>query len=183
MSNIRVSIRYAEALMTSAEEQKLFDRIVDDVELIDGMIHDSREFLLFLKNPVVDRAKKWTVLEELFGKKLHSLTMGFLRLLAEKGREEILPDFCTRFFDLRDERLGIVNVSIRAATELSKDQQKSIQKRFEELTKKSVRLAVNVDQDLKGGFLARVGDTVFDGSVKRQLELLRKRFIEGVGVN
>jgi len=183
MANIRLATRYAEALMMSAEEQKVLDRVAAEMEMLDRMLQNSREFLLFLKSPVISREKKQAVLGEIFAKQLHALTMGFLRLLAEKGREEILHDICTRFFALRDERLGIVSVNVRSATELSKDQQKNIQKRFEGLIKKSVRLAVNVEKDLKGGFLARVGDTVYDGSVKRQLEMLRKRFAEGVGVN
>ncbi len=183
MANIRIATRYALALMSAAEEQKLVDRVVENMETLDRLVRESREFLLFLRNPVINREKKKAVLQEIFTKAFHPLTLGFLELLAEKGREWILEEICTRFFALRDDRAGIVNVHINAATDLTKEQQKSIQQRFEEITKKNVRLEISVARDLKGGFLAQVGDTVFDGSVKRQLELLRKRFGEGVGVN
>ena len=72
---------------------------------------------------------------------------------------------------------------MRAATELTKDQQQTIVKRFEGITRKKIRVAFSIDKQLKGGFVARVGDTVYDGSVRRQLELLRERFAEGVGRN
>lgn len=183
MANIRVAARYAEALLTAAEEQKLLDRVAADMMALEETMRKSREFSLFLKNPIVKREKKQRVLAELFGKTLHAMTVGFLVLLAEKGREEFLHDICTQFFALHDARLGIVNVKIRAATELSGDQQKLIQRHFEGITQKKVRLQMSVEKELRGGFLARVGDTVFDGSVKRQLELLRERFAEGVGVN
>jgi F-type H+-transporting ATPase subunit delta len=87
------------------------------------------------------------------------------------------------YFKLRDDRLGIVALDVRAATELSKSQQQTIVKRFEEITQKKIRVAFSIDKQLKGGFVARVGDTVYDGSVQRQLELLRDQFAKGVGRN
>lgn len=183
MPDIRAAKRYAEALISAAEEQQLLDRVTDDMQMLERMMKESRDFSLFLKNPVIKRGKKEIILEELFGKKVDTLTLSFIRLLAEKGREDILGEVTTQFFALRDVRLGIVAVEIRAAEDIAKDQHKKIQERFEGLTNKKVRLAFSVDRQLRGGFLARVGDTVFDGTVKRQLELLRKRFEEGVGPN
>ena len=182
MANFRIATRYAEALMTAAEEQQVLNRVASDVETLDRIIKSSRHFLLFLKSPVINREKKQNVLSELFGKKLHALTLGFLQLLAEKRREDVLGEICEQFFSLHDTQRGIVGVGIQAATELTKEQQNVIQKKFEEITKKSVRLSVRMEKDLRGGFLARVGDTVFDGSVRRQLELLRERFAEGAGI-
>ena len=88
-----------------------------------------------------------------------------------------------RFLELRDERLGVVNVKVTAGAELSAEQQKTLQARFADLTHKTVNMDVNVDASLLGGFLARVGDTVFDGSIKRQLEMMRQRFLQGTGTN
>lgn len=183
MADIRAAKRYAEALMSAAEEKKLLDRVTEDMQTLGRMVSESREMILFLKSPVIRTEKKAAILREILGKKLHDLTMSFVILLAEKGREGILPEIGTQFFALRDERLGIVSVEIKAAEEIPKDQHDRIQKRFEGLTQKKVRLAFSIDKQLKGGFLARVGDTVFDGTVKRQLELLKERFDKGVGPN
>jgi F-type H+-transporting ATPase subunit delta len=84
---------------------------------------------------------------------------------------------------MRDELLGIVTLELRAAVDLTSDQQKTIAKRFEDMTRKRIRIVFSVDKQLKGGFVARVGDTVYDGSVSRQLELLRSRFTEEAGRN
>lgn len=183
MANVRVARRYAEALMSGAAERRLLDTIAADLESLSQTLQASREFELFLRSPVISKEKKRTVLEEMFARKLHEVTVSFLKLLAEKGREDLLRDILTECFRLRDEQLGIVGVEIKAAGELTKEQTQQIQKKFEGLTQKNVRLAFSIDKQLKGGFLARVGDTVFDGSVKRQLELLRERFAEGVGSN
>ncbi len=183
MTNVRVARRYAEALMNTAEEQKEIEHVAADVEMIDRLTRDSREFHLFLKSPVIKKEKKQTVLLEIFGKKTCSLTNDFLRLIAEKGREDLLSDIIQQFLLLREEKLGIVSVTIKAAIGLSKDQEEKVRRHFEGMTGKKVRLAFSLDKQVIGGFVARVGDTVYDGSVKRQLQMLRERFAEGVGSN
>ncbi len=183
MRQYRVARRYAEALITAAEQKNLLEKISGDCEMLQRLLTQSRELQLFLKSPVIKRDRKREALQGMFAKKVDAVTMSFLDLLTEKGREDILADILQQYFALRDDRLGIVNVEIKAATELSKDQHESIRKKFEGMTRKNVRLAFSLDKHLKGGFIARVGDTVYDGSVKRQLELLRERFAEGVGSN
>ena len=164
--------------MELAEEQKQLDRIVQDMELLQQIATGSKDFVLFLKSPMVKKEKKKAVIRELFQSKLSPLSLDFLMLLCEKGREDILRQMITQFFILRDEKLGIVAVNVKAATELSKDQFDQIQQRFESITKKRVRISFNLDTFLKGGFIARVGDTVFDGSVRHQLERMREHFLE-----
>lgn len=183
MRNSRVARRYAEALMSAAEEQKSFDAVVADMESLDRLLKESREFELFLRSPVIKTEKKKMVLQEIFKKKLSALTASFLDLMAEKGREALLKDIIRQFFVLRDEQLGIVPVEIRAAVQIPGDQRERIRKRFEQLTKKSVRLAFSLDKQVKAGFVARIGDTMFDASVRHQLEVLRKKFSQGNGVN
>ncbi len=179
MISTRITRRYAQALIGLAEEQKQLDRVVQDMELLQRTAKESKDFVVFLKSPVIKKEKKKEVIGELFKNKVGTLSLNFLFLLCEKGREEILPHMITQFFMLRDEKLGIVSVDVKAATELSKDQFDQIQKRFESMTKKKVRISFNLDKQLKGGFVARVGDSVYDGSVRHQLELMRHRFIDG----
>jgi F-type H+-transporting ATPase subunit delta len=161
MSNMRIANRYAEALMTAAEELHLLTKVSDDLAGIRQIIQESHEFQLFLKSPVIKAEKKRQVFEATFTKSVQPLTLEFLSLLAKKGREDTLP-------------------SITAAADLSNQQTTQLEKRFEAYSKKKVRIAATVDKQLIGGFVVRIGDTVFDGSVKRQLELLRHRFVEEI---
>jgi F-type H+-transporting ATPase subunit delta len=165
--------------MEQAEELKQLDRVVQDLELLRQITKDSKDFSIFLRSPVIKRERKKEIFSELLKDKISALTLEFLVLLCEKGREDIVLSIITQFFLLRDERLGIVHVEVKAATELSKEQFDNIQKRFEHITKKKVRISFNLDTQVKGGFVARVGDTVFDGSVRHQLELMRQHFTEG----
>jgi F-type H+-transporting ATPase subunit delta len=183
MSAYRVARRYAEAALELAEEQNQGERLAADLEVVWKVMKESREFIGLLKSPVISKDKKRALLAEIFRSKLSVFTFNFLNLIVDKGREDVLDDIIKEYYKLRDDRLGIVTLEVRAATELTKDQQQTIVKRFEGITRKKIRVAFSIDKQLKGGFVARVGDTVYDGSVRRQLELLRERFAEGVGQN
>jgi F-type H+-transporting ATPase subunit delta len=183
MSVYRVARRYAEAALELAEEQKQGQRLAEDLEIIQKAMKESREFLAMLKSPVISKEKKRAVFTAAFKSRIGALSFNFLNMILDKGRENVLGDIISEYFKLRDDRLGIVTLDVRAATELSRSQQQAIVQRFEEITQKKIRVAFSIDKQLKGGFVARVGDTVYDGSVQRQLELLRDRFAEGVGRN
>jgi F-type H+-transporting ATPase subunit delta len=180
MSVFRVARRYAEAAYGLAEEQQLGNRFAEDLALLQETMRSSREFVAFLRSPVISKDRKRSTLSELFKSRLSGFTFGFLNLLVDKGREDVLHDIVLEFFRLRDERQGLVVLDVRSATEMDENQQKTMVKRFEAVTGKKMRAAFRVDRELKGGFVARVGDTVYDGSLLRQLELLRERFAEGV---
>jgi F-type H+-transporting ATPase subunit delta len=180
MSTLRIANRYAEALMTAAEERHVLKNVGDDLAEIQQTLKGSREFQLFLKSPVIKKEKKRQVVEAVFGKSVQPLTLQFLSLLLEKEREDVLASIIEAFFRMQDEALGIVNVHVNAATELSSQQLAQLERRFETYSNKKVRIDVNLNSQLIGGFIARIGDTMFDGSVKRQLELLRMKFAEEV---
>lgn len=176
MSHYRVARSYAEAFMDLAEEKKLLDRVAEDLRLIQRSATASKELAIFLKSPVINREKKESIFAELFRSSVSPLTMNFLSLLTEKGREDILLEIIEQFFSLSDERMGIVHVEVKGVVELTDDQNKQLRQRLETYTKKKVRFSFSIDRQLKGGFVAKVADTVFDGSVKRQLELMKERF-------
>jgi F-type H+-transporting ATPase subunit delta len=177
MTSVRIANRYAEALMTTAEESHILKNVSDDLVLIQRILLESREFQLFLKSPVIKAEKKHQVFTTTFKNSVQPLTLEFLFFILRKGREDTLQSIIEAFFRLQDESLGIINVHVTSAAGLSKEQTDRLEQHFEALSKMKVRMAMEVDAKLIGGFVARIGDTVFDGSVKRQLELLHQRFI------
>jgi F-type H+-transporting ATPase subunit delta len=183
MGAYRVARRYAEAASELAEEQHLSEQVALDLDMVRNTLKNSRELVAFLKSPVISKEKKNSVLSDLFRTKVTSFTFSFLALLLEKGREDVLVPIIDQFFKMQDDRLGITELEIQSASELTGDQQKAIVKRFETITGKTVRVTQTVDKELIGGFIARVDDTVYDGSVQRQLELLRARFAGDAGSN
>ncbi len=183
MKSTRVARRYAQALLEMAEQEKVLERVLKDAALLQNTIEGSRDLRSFLKSPVIKGETKITVVKSLFEKQVAPLTMNFLFLLVNKKREDVLPEIIAELLRLSDERQGIVTLELKAATDLSADHQSAIARRFEKIVGKSVRVQFSVDGSLRGGVVARLGDTVYDGSVRRQLEKLREQFASGVVSN
>jgi F-type H+-transporting ATPase subunit delta len=173
MSNVRVATRYASALMELTNEQKKSDAIVKNA------IDVSRELRNVLASPVVAKDKKQTIIRDIFKKKISEVVLGYIQEIVVKGRENVLREILAQYFVLRDEQLGIVRVNVKTSIEFSAKQEKDLVKQLETMTKKKIEIVFSLDKTIKGGFVARVGDTVLDGSVKRQLEILKIKLKQG----
>lgn len=182
MKHTRVARRYARALMMAAVERNILDRTAADILVLEKTLASSRELRLLLASPVVSVQKKSGILTEVFAKAISRETLAFLHFLVEKNRESLLPEVMEQFNALRDERLGIVTVDVRAAVELAPSQEKSLQSHLEVYTGMKVRVRFSLDKSIKGGLLVQIGDTVLDASIRRQLERLREQFISGGAV-
>ena len=179
MSNLRVAQRYAVALNDSAPNQNQLDALAGDFATIRATLQGSHDLRLLLASPIVPAAKKASVFRALFGNLIGKSTMDFLGLLIAKRREALLPDIILQFHALRDERMGIVTVDVASAIAFTDVQQRNLESRLEQYTRKKVRIRFALDKAVKGGIVVRVGDTVIDTSLRRQLEMLRERFVAG----
>jgi F-type H+-transporting ATPase subunit delta len=170
-------------LMAAAVEENTLERTGADLELIGRVLGESRDFRLLVVSPVISTARKSEVFSAVFGGRVGHSTLAYLLLLIKKNREEILPAMIEEFRILLNRRLGIQEVDVTAAVELSKAEQEAITARLQAHTGKKVCLKVRIDPGIRGGLVVRVGDTVLDASVSRQLELLRERLAAGAPVN
>ncbi len=179
MSNVRAATRYATALLGVALERNEMEAVGKDVDYLQGLVSGVPGFAQFLRSPVINKEKKKRTLRELLAGKTGETVSAFVLLLASKDRESILGEIVRQFHRLRDERLGILNVTARSAVAFSPEQEKNLGDQIGKSTGKSVRLKVERDPALIGGFTVQYEDTVWDASVRRQLELLRERLIGG----
>lgn len=179
MKHARVASRYAAALMGAAEESKAVETVARDLTSLRATLASSRELQRMLDSPIIASVKKLAILRELFDSRFGPLTMQFLALLVEKGREGALSAAIERWFTLHDERLGVVNADVTTAVALSADQLRTITAKLERTTGKTVRIRAATDTGIRAGLIVRIGDTVHDGSLRRQLERLRERLVTG----
>ncbi|MDR3627684.1 MAG: ATP synthase F1 subunit delta, partial [Ignavibacteriaceae bacterium] len=103
----------------------------------------------------------------------------FLKFLVDKNRESLLEIIVKIFLELKDEQDGIVTVEVRAPESFTGEQLEKFKGNLEKTLNKKVRLNLKIDSDIIGGFIAKVDDTVFDASLKHQLELLKKQLLKG----
>ncbi|ARA94333.1 MAG: F0F1 ATP synthase subunit delta [Bacteroidetes bacterium] len=182
MSDTIVARRYAQALYEQAREARQVEQIDEDVELIRQALADSRELVRLFESPVIPREKKQAVVNQLFGPRVQPLTLRFLTLLIEKEREGLFAAIVQAYRRLRDEQQGIVEAQARVAQPLAEDEEKKLREALEAITGKRIRLRTEQDPSLLGGVVIRVGDTVYDGSVRHQLRTLREKLEQGAFV-
>jgi F-type H+-transporting ATPase subunit delta len=179
MSQIRAATRYATALLGVAVERNELDAVAGDVGFLDRAIAGSPDLSAFLRSPVINKEKKKKALREILSGRTGETMLAFVLLLASKDRESLLPEILRQFHRLRDERLGILDASARSAAEFTDEQKARLGEKIGKVTGKKVRLTVERDPSLIGGFTVQYEDTVWDASVRRQLELLRIRLVTG----
>ena len=179
MVNTKVSIRYALSLLDLANEKGNLDAVSNDMELILSAINSSKELRMLLASPVIKVDTKQLLFDEIFKSRISSHSLNYIKFIAEKGRENLLQDIITKFLSLRDEQLGIVSVEVQTAYEFSDNEREKFREKFEDILKKKVKFRFITDQSIIGGFTAKVEDTVFDASLKHQLELLKNQFLKG----
>jgi F-type H+-transporting ATPase subunit delta len=179
MKNLRAARRYAVALMDEVKERPEFDAVASDLTLIGSMLQGSRELRLLLASPVISEQKKLRVFDALLRTRVSEATMTFIRLLISKQRGTILREIIEQFVLLRDAKLGIVQVDVQSAVGITASQQRTLQDWLDRYTRKKAQLRLAVMPELRGGLLVRIGDTVLDATVRRQLEILRDRFTTG----
>ncbi len=178
-----VARRYAQALTEEAQSTGALDASDADVALIAETLEGSRDLRMALTSPIISHDKKLAILERLFEGKVSDLTLRFLRLLVTKQRDGQIPSILDAYRQLRDERTGTVEALIRTAAPLSPDEAERLKAVLEARSGSTVRMDLRVDPSLIGGLVVRLGDIVFDRSVKHQLETLRGQLAERAAVS
>ena len=179
MADFRILHRYATSLIETALEKNNLEAVYSDIKLLVDTLDQNRKLQLMLESPVIRPETKFSILKEIFGNKVSKESMDFIKFIVSKNRENLLGSIGNRFLELRDEHLGIANVIVTAATEFSDDQKNVLKVKLEKILEKKVRLNFKTDIKLVGGFVAKVDDTLYDASIKHQLELLKKQFLTG----
>jgi F-type H+-transporting ATPase subunit delta len=175
----RVARRYALAIFEAVPTELGLERFFSDVRDLQRSLEASAELRGFFASPVITDARKREAVEALFAERLTPYTLSVLLFLIEKDRENLLREILASLDDLyRDER-GIQTMQVTAARAMDDAQQSALVGVVSAMTKKPVEAAFAADEALIGGLVVRVGDVVYDGSVKRQLQRLRERFLAG----
>lgn len=179
MADFRILHRYANSLLETAIEKNNLEVVATDIKLIVDALDKNRQLQLMLDSPIVRPETKLSVMKEIFSNKISKDSMSFVEFIISKNRESLLNSICKRFLELQDDHLDIANVFVTTSTEFSNEQKSLLQNRLEKILEKKVHLNFKTDEKLVGGFIAKVDDTLYDASIRHQLELLKKQFLAG----
>jgi F-type H+-transporting ATPase subunit delta len=168
--------RYAQAVLALAKEQGNLDGWQRDISALNNLMAEPRAAQYFA-NPNVAAGEKRQVIEStMSGARPEAVNLALL--LLERGRLETVPDIYRIFNDARLEAMGIAIAEVTTAEPLSVREQAIVQERLRGLVGKNVELRMHTDPSIIGGIVARIGDTLIDGSVVTRLRRMRTRLIE-----
>ncbi|HEX5834791.1 MAG TPA: ATP synthase F1 subunit delta [Pyrinomonadaceae bacterium] len=180
MSLQTVARRYASALADVVIERREEREVQKEIELWASMIDSNPQLKEVFANPTVVYEHKRTVLEELISRsRVRETTASFLRVLLRNQRLAQLPEVAARFGQVLDERAGVVAAEITTARPIPEDLKKALHDTLASATGRTVRLTFATDETIIGGLVARIGSTVFDGSVENNLERLADGLVGG----
>ena len=169
-----ISKRYARAFFDIAGEEKKLEQYYGELRQFSSVIGEHKDLGGFLANPIFEQESKKKVLEQIIGRlSLSPMTINFLKLLIDKKRIDVLPDIETCYRQLMDDALQKVRVTVKSAYPLSSQMQDFITSNLKKMTGREVEVTVEDDKNLLGGIVIGVGDTLYDGSIKNQLNNMR----------
>ncbi|BDD08405.1 ATP synthase subunit delta [Fulvitalea axinellae] len=178
MSELRVAMRYAKALMSLAVERNALDAVNEDMTALEQLCEGSPELVAALKDPVLDAGQKEVVLNKILNGKVGDIIQAFIGLVVKKRRAGNLPAIAKAFRALYDEHLGIAEASVVTTAALTQDERADFIEAAKRITDaKQIRLVESVDESLIGGFLFRVGDQQVDNAVSSKLAQMRRNLV------
>ena len=174
----RVARVYAEALLNAADKQGQSDDVVEALEsLIRDLFKAEPQLEAFLTSSAVGRERKARVIDKVFENKASVLFVDFLKVLNRHERLNLLRPILAAAKELRDERAKRIRVQVRSAVPLANDQENRLRQQLREALKLDPVLQTAVDPELLGGVVVRVGDWLYDASVRARLESIRNQLI------
>jgi F-type H+-transporting ATPase subunit delta len=171
--------RYARALfdVVLAEKGNL-EQIERELGAVADVLAGSRELQSVLSNPAVPVAGKRGIMKQLTDRlKLSPPAAKLMLLLADRDRLALVPEVVTVYRERLMDHQKVVRAEVTTAMPLPQDRAATLQKRLAEVTGRTVTMTTRVDPEIIGGVVARIGSTVYDGSVATQLREMKQRLL------
>jgi F-type H+-transporting ATPase subunit delta len=176
MSVQTVARRYASALADVVLERGEAREVQDELLSWEKMFQANPMLPEVFRNPTIALDKKRAVLNKLIERaKPRPTTGNFLKVLLQNQRLTELGEINRKFAELLDERAGMVAATVTTARSVPENAQQQLQAKLLSLTGKKVRISFTTDPELIGGLVTRIGSTVYDGSVRNHLQLIKAK--------
>ncbi len=170
MSTNAIARRYAKALIQLAAEKGVIEQYHEELTLFSGALESAPEAYAILSAPGYGIEAKRRILNEMTARLGISRTIGdFMLLLLDRKRIEQLAGIVDCYRSFADEAAGILRSSVTSALPLTEPQVRAMRDALEKATGRKIILSVETDPVLIGGVVTRIGDKVFDGSIRTQL--------------
>jgi len=173
-----IARNYAEALFELAERHEGVESFGTGVEMVARLIDENDDFRRFLETPRIAVAQKKAVVRTAFGEALPVKLVNFLLITLDKRRQRLLRVIAREYKSLMDEHFNRVHVEVTLARKFDDAALEEMAQRLTVALGKTAIPHVRVQPGILGGAILRTGDTIYDGSLRRRLDGMRRRLLK-----
>ena len=178
MRDETVARNYAEALFELAERHEGVEAYGAGVEVVARLIDENDDFRRFLETPRIAVAEKKEVVRSVLGNKLPAKLVNFVLITLDKRRQRLLREIAREYMGLMDQHFNRVHVEVTLARQFDEKSVKEMGKRLTAALGKTAIPHVRVKPGILGGAIFRTGDMVYDGSLRRRLDSMRRALLK-----
>ncbi|MEH7547149.1 ATP synthase F1 subcomplex delta subunit [Neobacillus bataviensis] len=177
MSNTMVAKRYASALFQIANEQQIIGQVEEDLRVVKEVLEYNPDLKAVLKSSKLTIDKKKEIVKNAFAS-VNMYVLNTVLLLIDRHREDQIVEVTDQFLELANEAMGIAEAEVYSARELTDAEREALSATFAaKIGKKSLRIENIVDSNLLGGIRLRIGNRIYDGSLRGKLDRLERKLL------
>lgn len=170
-----IASRYAEALFQIGEEEKLTDKIYQELNEVVNLIENNKELFSVLNSPVIPKKEKISIIDNIFKDQINKNLKNFIKILIETNRISSIKDIDSSYKELLNEKNNILEGVAITAIPMNKEEIKKLEEKLSQKYNKNVTLENQVDKSILGGVLVRLGNEEIDGTVKTRLNKVKEQ--------
>jgi F-type H+-transporting ATPase subunit delta len=179
VKSVTIARNYAEALFAAGEAKRDAERFGAFMDAVAGAVAADERIAIALESPRVSKRAKAELLERALDELAPKEFVRFLQAVVKRGRQGLLGEIAVEYQKLLDVTLNRVHAGVTLASEPDARLEKQIVERLARALGKEVRPHYRVDAGILGGVVVRVGDRIYDGSLRRRLAILKRRMLTG----
>jgi F-type H+-transporting ATPase subunit delta len=169
-----ISDRYASALYDLANENKVVDSVIENLNFLKDIISENKELKLVVKSPLITSSDKLEIILKLVSEKnFNQLSITFLKVISNNKRFSSLPSIILQFIKINAQKRGDILADVTSADDLSDQQQEDIKEQLRTILGEKLSLNFKVDKNIIGGLIVKVGSKMIDTSLANKINKLK----------
>jgi len=169
-----ISDRYASALYDLANENKVVDSVIENLNFLKDIISENKELKLVVKSPLITSNDKLEIILKLVSEKnFNQLSITFLKVISNNKRFSSLPSIILQFIKINAQKRGDILADVTSADDLSDQQQEDIKEQLRTILGEKLSLNFKVDKNIIGGLIVKVGSKMIDTSLANKINKLK----------
>ncbi len=168
---------YASSLVELAQDKKILPEIEEEVGFLAGLVKSDKDFRNFLVSPGIAKESKKDFIEKIFNGKLSEYIIYFLKVLIDNDRQSCIIEINDALVAFVDSLNNRKNVTVITSVELDPSVKNKLATKLKEVMKKEIIMSEKVDSSILGGIIIKVGDTVIDGSLAKDLRNIKNNLL------